>query len=49
MTLKETNKAPQKNSLGGFHGGSVVKNSPTNTGDMGSISDLGISHIWQSN
>ena len=29
----------------GFPGGSVVKNSPANTGDTGLIPDLGRSHI----
>ena len=28
----------------GFRGGSVVKNLPAHTGDMGSIPDLGRSH-----
>ena len=31
----------------GFPGGSVVKNPPDRAGDMGSISDLGRSHmLW---
>ena len=33
----------------GFPGGSVVKNPPTNTGDMGSIPGLGRSHMPWSN
>ena len=33
----------------GFPAGSVVKNLPTNAGDTGSISDLGRSHMLQSN
>ena len=41
MTLKERNKAPQKNSLRGFHGGSVVKNPPANAGDAGLIPGSG--------
>ena len=33
----------------GFPGGSVVKNLPANAGDMGSIPDLGRSHMpWSS-
>ena len=32
-----------------FPGGDVVKNTPDNAGDMGSIPDLGRSHILQSN
>ena len=38
-----------KNSLSGFPGGSVVKNSPANAGDMGLIPGLGGSHMPQSN
>ena len=33
----------------GFPGGSVVKNLPANAGDMGSVSDVGGSHMLQSN
>ena len=33
----------------GFPGGSVVKNSPANAGDMGLIPGLGGSHMPQSN
>ena len=33
----------------GFPGGSVVKNPPANTGDTGSIPDLGGSHMLKSN
>ena len=33
----------------GFPGGSVVKNLPINAGDMGSIPDLGRSHMPGSN
>ena len=33
----------------GFPGGSVVKNPPANAGNMGSIPDLGGSHVPQSN
>ena len=33
----------------GFPGGSMVKNSPENAGDMGSIPDSGQSHLLQSN
>ena len=33
----------------GFPGGSVVKNSPANAGDMGSIPDPGRSHVPWSN
>ena len=33
----------------GFPGGSVVKNTPANVGDMGSIPDLGRSRVPQSN
>ena len=33
----------------GFPGGSVVKNSPANAGDMGSIPDPGSSHVLRSN
>ena len=33
----------------GFSGGSVVKPLPANAGDMGSIPDLGRSHMPQSN
>ena len=36
-------------SLQGFPGGSVVKKLPDNAGDTGSILDLGISHMPQSN
>ena len=32
-----------------FPGGSVVKNLPAHAGDMGSIPDLGRSHMLQSN
>ena len=32
----------------GFLGGSVVKNPPSNAGDMGSIPDLGRSHFPRS-
>ena len=32
-----------------FSGGPVVKNSPANAGDSGSISDPGMSHILQGN
>ena len=32
----------------GFHGGSVVKNTPISAGDPGSIPDLGRSHVPQS-
>ena len=35
--------------MGGFAGGSVVKNLPANAGDMGSIPDPGRSHMPQSN
>ena len=38
-----------KMELGGFPGGSVVKNSPANAGDMCSIPDLGRSHMPQNN
>ena len=31
----------------GFPGGSVEKNLPANAGDVGSIPDLGRSHMWQ--
>ena len=34
---------------GGFPGGSVVKNLPADAGDVGSIPDLGRSHMLQSN
>ena len=34
---------------GGFPGGSVVKNPPSNAGDTGSIPDLGRSHMLQNN
>ena len=33
----------------GFPGGSVVKNPPTNVGDMGSIPGLGRPHMLQGN
>jgi len=33
----------------GFPYGSVVKKPPTSAGDMGSIPDLGRSHMWWSN
>ena len=33
----------------GFPGGSLVKNSPTNAGDMGSVPGLGGSHVPRSN
>ena len=33
----------------GFPGGSVVKNLPTNAGEMSLIPDMGGSHMWQSN
>ena len=37
------------NGVGGFPGGSVVKNPPANVGDTGSIPDPGRSHIpWSS-
>ena len=36
------------NKKGGFFGGSVVKNPPSSAGDMGSISDLGRSHLLRS-
>ena len=42
-------QAFKKKALGGFPGGSVVKNLPANAGDMASIHDLGRSHILQSN
>ena len=35
--------------LGGFPGGSVVKNHSANAGDTGSIPDLGRSHMLGSN
>ena len=35
-------------SIGGFPGGSVVKNPPSNSGHMSSIPDLGRSHMPQS-
>ena len=35
--------------LGGFPGGSVVKNPPANAGDMGSIPDPRRSHMPRSN
>ena len=34
-----------KNAQSGFPDGSVVKNPPANAGDMGSIPDLGRSHM----
>ena len=33
----------------GFPGGSVVKNFPANAGDMGSVPELGRSHMLRSN
>ena len=42
-------KGLKKNRLMDFPGGSVVKNLPANTGDMGSNPDLGRSHmLWDS-
>ena len=38
-----------KEKVGGFPGGSVAKNSPANTGDLGLIPDLGRTHTPQSN
>ena len=38
-----------KNKTEGFPGDSVVKNPPASAGDMGSIPDLGQSHMLQSN
>ena len=32
----------------GFFGGSVVKNPPSSAGDMGSVPDLGRSHLLRS-
>ena len=39
----------KKKALGGFPGGTVVKNPPANAGDMGSSPGLGRSHMPQSN
>ena len=36
---------PSRRELAGFPGGSVVKNVPANAGDVGSIPDLGRSHM----
>ena len=38
---------PVKDAVKDFSGGPVVKNSPANAGDMGSIPGLGRSHILQ--
>ena len=38
-------KLPFKSEQEGFPGGSVVKNSPANAGDIGSIPDPGRSHM----
>ena len=38
-----------KKNWGGFPGGSMVKNSPANAGDMGSVSGPGRSHTPWSN
>ena len=35
--------------MGGFPGGSVVENLPTNAGDVGSIPDLGRPRMLKSN
>ena len=39
----------QKEIIGGFPGGAVVKNPPANAGDTGSISGPGRSHMLRSN
>ena len=39
----------EKATMRGFPGGSVVKNSPTNAGDIGSIPGPGRSHMPWSN
>jgi len=39
----------KKKKPGGFPGGLVVKNPPANAGNMGSIPDLGKSHIEKKN
>ena len=38
-----------KNNIGGFPGGTVVKNLPANAGDTGSSPGLGRSHMPRSN
>ena len=40
---------PSKVKERGFPSGSVVKNPPANAGDIGSIPDLGRSHMLQGN
>ena len=42
-------KLSRMNCLGGFPGGAVVENLPTNAGDMGSSPGLGRSHMPRSN
>ena len=43
------NPGNQNSELWDFFGGTVVKNSPANAGDTGSIPGLGRSHMLQSN
>ena len=46
---KSYEEAKLNKAVQGFPGGSVVKNPPANAGDRGSITDLGRSHMPQSN
>ena len=47
-TQKQKQQAGQKVTEEGFPGAPVVKDSPANAGDMGSISGLGRSHLPRS-
>ena len=49
MLSRELNFALKMYSLGGFLGGSVIKNPPASAGDTGSIPDLGRSHMSWNN
>ena len=49
ISLKKSPELHTESRLWGFPGGSVVKNPPANAGDMGSIPDLGRSHMLRSN
>ena len=49
LFIYDVQLAEKKNLFKGLSDGSVVKNPPTKAGDMGSIPDLGRSHIPQSN
>ena len=46
---REKKVCSKTNPSRGFPDGSVGKNPPANAGDMGSIPDLGRSHMLQSN